>query len=392
MKQWVFFGVLLVTGGWLSTAAADVICLKNENIIEGIILQETDEGIELEVFPESKITFSKEDVAFVKRWEEEKNLTLRKKWLDDQKEREEAERARQEFEREQRAKGLVKYGGKWIPEAEKERLEAGRYIEETLSRKEDEGAIVERRTRTELARTLLAQEEWHYRETEHFVVYYQDLEQAKVVSDRAEYHYEKIFYDLTYEEAGEWKEKCEVFILPNQDKWRKYVERAGKEYAFIGGFVSRSGEKEIYLCAISLPYLSVSFPHELTHLIFYEFAEGADIPLWLNEGLAIYESGIIGYDDKTLQQRIKEVSYIPLKEMLNMQDYPRGKEEMELFYAQAQKAVEFLLTQYGRRKFGQFCRALIAGKPFAGGLRLVYEEQFKDTLEFEQAWIKYILK
>ncbi|MFH1245866.1 MAG: hypothetical protein V1662_05200, partial [Candidatus Omnitrophota bacterium] len=351
MKKRIFFWGVVIAGGWLNVAEADIIGLKNGNIIEGVILRETEKSIELEVFPESTITFGGEDIAFIKKWEDNKNQTLREKWLADQQQREEAELARQEFEREQRAKGLVKYDGKWIPEAEKERLEASEYIENTLSRKEDTGAIVERENRTELARSLLAQEEWRYKETEHFIIYYQELAQAKVVADRAEYYYEKIFYDLTYEEAGEWEEKCEVFIIPNQDKWRKYAGSAGKEFASIGGFVSRSGEKEIYLCSISLPYLSVSFPHELTHLIFYEFAEGRNIPLWLNEGLAIYESGIVGYDDKMLQQRVVAVSYIPIKEMLNMRDYPANREEMELFYAQSQKAVGLLLTQYGRKKF-----------------------------------------
>ncbi|MFH1245305.1 MAG: hypothetical protein V1662_02370, partial [Candidatus Omnitrophota bacterium] len=86
------------------------------------------------------------------------------------------------------------------------------------------------------------------------------------------------------------------------------------------------------------------------------------------------------------------VSYIPIKEMLNMRDYPANREEMELFYAQSQKAVGLLLTQYGRKKFAQFCLFLIAGKTFDESLSLVYEGRFKDTSAFEQVWIKYILK
>jgi hypothetical protein len=377
----------------LDTVSADVVCLKNGNIIEGIILKDTDKILELEVFLNAKITFTSQDIAYVKRWDDVKNKALKDKWLREKKEREEAERARQEFEAQQRAKGLVKYRGEWITQSEAEKIKTREYVEEALKKRVDGEKIVDSgRKRTDVASVLLVKGNWKNRQTEHFIVYYEDIMQSKLVADRAEYFYEKIIYDLNYEKLIYWPEKCEIFIIPSEEKWQEYMQEFVKRFDHIGGFVPRTGEKEIYLCAISLPYLSITFPHELTHLIFYEFAKGEYIPLWLNEGLAMYESGLIGYADELLHKKVKETKHIPLQELVEMKNYPATKEEMETFYAQAEKTVEFLITQHGRRKFSRFCQFLISGQKFTRALNLVYGDKYYNIDEFKRAWIQYVLK
>jgi len=375
-------------------AGADMLCLKNGNIIEGIIVEETDELLQLEVFLGAKISFTKQDVAYTKEWNAEENQDLREKWLKDREEREEAELTRQEFEAQQRNKGLVKYQGKWVPKTEKDMLKTREYIDEVLQSKIKRGEIVESKTkrRTEIARSLLAKGNWHYRQTEHFIIYYEDVIQSKIVADRSEYYYEKITYDLNYEKSIYWPDKCEIFIIPNEQKWQEYMQEFLERFDHIGGFVPRTGEKEIYLCAISLPYLSVSFPHELTHLIFREFAQGEHIPLWLNEGLAIYESGLIGYADEMLRDKVKSAKHIPIKKLVVMRDYPSVQEETELFYAQAEKITEFLITQHGRKQFSRFCQLLVSGRTFVESLDLVYGNKYYSQDEFRRAWIKYVLR
>ena len=379
---------------WAGAAGADVICLTNGNIIEGIVVRDTGKVLEMEVFLGAKITFTQQDVAYVKRWDDAENQALREKWLEDRKEREQAELTRQRFEVEQKAKGLVKYRGKWISEEKKDEVKVREYIDEVLMAKIQRGEIAEskRKGRTDIARALLARGNWRYRQTQHFIVYYEDVIQSKIVADRAEYYYEKIAYDLNYEKTIYWPDKCEVFIVPTEEKWQQYMSDLVQRFDHVGGFVPRTGEKEIYLCALSLPYLSVTFPHELTHLIFGEFARGGNIPLWLNEGLAIYESGLIGYADEMLRDKVKEAKHIPLKEMVEMRDYPETKEGMELYYAQAEKTVEFLITQHGRRKFSRLCQLLISGRAFVQSLDLVYGDKYYSQDEFRRSWIKYVLK
>ena len=394
MKKLLFWMVVLGISCWVSLARADIVALKNGNVIEGIIVKETDEILEVEVFLGAKITFAKQDIAYLKKWNEQANQGLREKWLKDKEERKKAELARQEFEAKQRARGLVKYQGEWIPETEKNRLKTRGYIDDVLRKKEEQGGIIEsgRKERTEIARALLAKGSWRNRQTEHFIVYYEDIIQSKIVADRAEYYYEKISYDLDYEKTIYWPEKCEVFIVPSEEKWQEYMEEFVQRFDHIGGFVPRTGEKEIYLCALSLPYLSVTFPHELTHLIFQGFAKAEEIPLWLNEGLAIYESGLIGYADEMLRDKVKEAEHIPIKEMVEMKDYPQTREGMKLYYAQAEKIVEFLITQHGRKKFSRFCQLLISAQSFAEALDFVYGGKYYNQDEFNHAWIKYVLR
>ncbi len=394
LRRIILLAILVVIISPADVAFADIICLNNGNIIEGIIAQDTEKSLEVEVFLNARITFAKRDIAYVKEGTEKENQALRKKWLEDKKEREEAERIRQEFEAQQQAKGLVKYQDKWISESEKDKLKTKEFIDTALREKIERGEIVKSdgRKRSEIARSILARGSWHYRQSEHFIVYYEDVIQSKIVADRAEYHYEKIIYDLDYDQTIYWPEKCEVFIIPDKAKWQEYMQEFVERYDHIGGFVPQAEQKEIYLCALSLPYLSVTFPHELTHLIFADFAKGESIPLWLNEGLAIYESGLIGYADEKLRDKLKKAEHIPIRELVRTKDYPSTKEEMELFYSQAEKIVEFLITQHGRKKFSRFCRLSISGQPFERAINFVYGDKYYSDDDFKQAWIRYVMR
>ena len=263
MKKIVFFAIILGIISWSLAAQADVVCLKNGNILEGVVVRETDKIVELEVFLGAKITFTEQDIAYVKKWDAEKNEALRKKWLGDREERERAELDRQQFEMGQKEKGLVKYRGQWIPQAEEDQLKTREYIDTVLREKIDRGEIVraERRKRTEIARALLARGNWRYRQTEHFIIYYEDIMQSKIVAGRTEYHYEKIAYDLAYDQTIYWPQKCEVFIVPSKEKWQEYMQEFLQRFDHIGGFVPRTGEKKYfsahYLCLIfRLPFLT----------------------------------------------------------------------------------------------------------------------------------------
>ena len=375
-------------------AGADEVCLENGNVIKGIIIREDESILEIEVFLDARITFTMQDISYVKKWNRQQNIQLRQQWLKDREERKKAELKRQQFEAEQKSKGLVKYRGEWIPKAEQEKLSTMEYINQVLAAKIDRGEIPRSgsRGRSAIARSLLSQGTWKNRQTEHFIVYYEDLMQSKIVADRAEYYYEKIAYDLDYERKIYWPQKCEVFIIDGKEKWREYMQQHLRRFDHVGGFVPATSEKEIYLCALSLPYLSVTFPHELTHLIFREFAQGEPIPLWLNEGLAIYESGLIGYADELLRNKVKEAAHIPLKQFVKMNNYPATREEVELFYAQSEKIVEFLITQYGRKSFSQLCRMLISDKSFEQALRTAYADKYQNFDQFKRDWIKYVLR
>ncbi|MDP2921430.1 MAG: peptidase MA family metallohydrolase, partial [Candidatus Omnitrophota bacterium] len=246
--------------------------------------------------------------------------------------------------------------------------------------------------RSNIGKKLLAKGNWFLRESKHFSIFYRDLNQAKIISDKAEYYFEKIIYDLGYEKDLKWDKKCQVFIVENTEKWRDFLKSIGFNTELIGGFVPNYGETEMFLCAISDGYLAVTFPHELTHLIFKEVAGKNVIPLWLNEGLANYEASLTSVSGELLTKSIKQGTHILLGDLLRMTAYPEGKEARELFYAQSEKLVEFLITQYGREKFRKFCDLILKDKSFKDAVSGVYAKDFKDIEDFNIKLVEYIVK
>jgi len=373
---------------------SDTIYLKNGNRLRGIITKETDKSIELKINPGAKVTFSKDDIKSIEKESEDQAAKLEKEWNIEKNKTDVKEITKDIFEEEQLKKGLVKYKNEWISVEEKERLQAA-----SLAKDADKGSG-ERRfslkddniVRSNIAKKLLSKGNWFSRESEHFYIFYRDLGQAKIVGDKAEYYFEKVIYDLGYEKDLKWDKKCQVFIVEGVDKWKDFLKSIGFNADLIGGFVPNYAEKEMFLCAISEGYLALTFPHELTHLIFKEVAGKNTIPLWLNEGLANYEANLTSISNELLTKSIKQGTHILLGDLLRISTYPEGKDARELFYAQSEKLVEFLITQYGREKFRKFCSLILKDKPFKDAIANVYSKDFKDIEDFNIKLVEYIVK
>ncbi|MDO8603150.1 MAG: peptidase MA family metallohydrolase [Candidatus Omnitrophota bacterium] len=373
---------------------ADIVYLKNGNRLRGIVTKETEKSVELKINPGAKVTFSKDDVKSIDKETEEQRARLEEEWDAGRNKAEVKEITKDVFEEEQLKKGLVKYNEKWVSPEERERLQVANLArdadkdsrERRFSLKEDN--IV----RSDIAKKLLSRGNWFLRESEHFSVFYRDLAQAKIVGDKAEYYFEKILYDIGREKDLKWDRKCQVFIVENPDKWKVFLKSIGFNADLIGGFVPNYGEKEMFLCAISEGYLALTFPHELTHLIFKEIAGKNTIPLWLNEGLANYEANLTSISNELLMKNIKQGTHILLGDLLRISAYPEGKESRELFYAQSEKLVEFLITQCGREKFKKFCDLLLKDKSFKEAVFSIYAKDFKDIEDFNIKLVEYIVK
>jgi hypothetical protein len=373
---------------------ADTIYLKNGNRLRGIITKETDKSVELKINPGAKVTFSKDDVSSIEAESEQQRAKIEEEWNIGINKAVVKEIEKDVFEEEQLKKGLVQYKDKWVSAEEKERLQAA-----NLARDVDKG-MQERRfslkddnvARSPIAKKLLTKGNWFSRESEHFYIFYRDLIHAKIVGDKAEYYFEKIIYDLGYEKDLKWDKKCHVFIVESVDKWKDFLKNIGFNADLIGGFVPNYGQKEMFLCAISEGYLALTFVHELTHLIFKDVAGKNVIPLWLNEGLANYEASLTSISDEVLRKNMQQGTHILLGDLLRIASYPEGKETRELFYAQSEKLVEFLITQYGRQKFRKFCDLILRDKSFKDTISIVYNKEFKDIEDFNIKLVEYIVK
>jgi len=384
-----FFVVICLSLFSSSFLYADTIHLKNGNKVEGIITKEDEESIQIKINIGATVAFLKEDIKSIERDSGDAHDEMKKSWED-----EKAERKVADVDIEKNIeKGLVEYEGKWVTSEERERLQAVN-IAGDVKKEEKKRRFSfdeDKEKRSDFATNLLKKGKWFLKETEHFSIFYTDLAQAKIVSDKAEYYFEKIAYDLGYEDQMKWKAKCQVYIVESVDKWKPFLKKIGFNPELVGGFVPNFKEREMFLCVLSDGYLAVTFPHELTHLIFKDIAGKSTIPLWLNEGLANYEASVTSVSNELLVKYIKRGSHILLGDLLRM-SYPEGKKMRELFYAQSEKLVEFLITQHGRKKFRRFCDLILKDRSFKDSLFSSYKEDFEDIEDFNIQLIEYIVK
>jgi len=237
---------------------------------------------------------------------------------------------------------------------------------------------------------LLSEGAWKVRKSQHFVIYYQDPAQGKAVSDRAEYLLEKIVDDLRVRKAYDWEKRYTVFVVADESQWIRFLERLGIQPELTGGFTTGARTKEVFLHSISIPYLQLAFPHELTHIFLDEMAKGKEIPLWFNEGFANYEGGIIGVDEEFLVEAVQKGEHLPLTDFVTRKTYPDNIPQKKLFYTESTKLVEYLLNQYGRRPFGEFTEILLKTGDFEQALHTVYSGKIGNLARFETLWLRYI--
>lgn len=395
LKKIIFLKISILFLLFFTTFSfADTIYLKNGNKVSGIIVRENEDSVEVKINVGAIVTFSKQDIERIEKSAERSRAKMEDVWKAKKAKRKVTQVEKDDYIKEQIEKGLIEHDGEWITSDEREKLQAvniardsGRHRrEKRFSSKSD------RKKRSSFSKKLLDKGNWLVRETMHFSIFYRDLSQAKIVSDKAEYYFEKITYDLDYEDEIKWDKKCQVYIVENVVKWRDFLKDIGFSAELVGGFVPNYGEKEMFLCALSDGYLALTFPHELTHLIFSDIAGKSTIPLWLNEGLANYEANVTSVSNKLLIKYIKQGRHILLGDLLRMTAYPGGKNMRELFYAQSEKLVEFFITQYGRKRFREFCELILKDKSFRESLSSVYKGDIEDLEDFNIKLVEYIVR
>ena len=373
---------------------ADSVYLKKGNKVSGIITKEGKDSIEIKINIGATVTFSREDIDKIEKDSDTEHVGMEDRWKDEKAKREVGDITEDVFKEEQEQKGLVEYKGKWVTPEERERMQAASIVgglkksekERRFSLGDDKGK------KSDFAKKLLDKGKWFVKDTEHFSIFYTDVAQSKIVGDKAEYYFEKIAYDLGYENGVDWKEKCQVYIVESVDEWKDFLKDIGFNAELVGGFVPNYKEKEMFLCTLSDAYLALTFPHELTHLIFRDIAGKSTVPMWLNEGLANYEANVTSISNDFLIKQIKHGRHILLGDLLRMSRYPEGKKMRELFYAQSEKLVEFLITQHGRGKFRGFCDLILRDKSFSESLFTAYKGDFQDIEDFNIKLVEYIVK
>jgi len=126
--------------------------------------------------------------------------------------------------------------------------------------------------------------------------------------------------------------------------------------------------------------------HEMTHILVARASGGAaNVPLWLNEGLAEYGN----LDQTVTYERFLEWAegtdrLIPLK---NLRSFPGDPNLTLVAYGQGRSAVEYMLEEFGNEKMRQLLAVLGGGQSIDGALQAVYGFGIDDL---EDQWREYI--
>jgi len=113
--------------------------------------------------------------------------------------------------------------------------------------------------------------------------------------------------------------------------------------------------------------------HELAHMVVYQaiFSPFGDIPVWLDEGLAVYTEGELRSDFRShLDDAISEDELISVRSLAS--SFPTDPDEARLSYAESYSLVVFLLDNYGQGKILELLDVFKQGSGYDDALIQVY--------------------
>jgi hypothetical protein len=235
-------------------------------------------------------------------------------------------------------------------------------------------------------------------DTTHFLFYYhsQDKQVMKPLINDAEELRNEIMKDLGFD----FKEKTKVYMAPSTKKYHEI--QPGVE---IPSWSAAVAYPSLRLIIIQSPRatknkhidLKKLFKHEFTHIALGKaFSKKEKIPMWLNEGLAMYESREWDLSRVSAMTRgVLTDSLIPLSEITDR--FPFEADKAELAYSESFYLISFLITKYGRENFHRFIKEYSGGKGLKELLIEVYgitweelEKKWKNYLKMRFSWLPIV--
>jgi hypothetical protein len=234
--------------------------------------------------------------------------------------------------------------------------------------------------------------------TPHFAFYFHpgDERLAGSLIERAEGMRREIVEDLGFDFKG----ITEVYLAPSPSKYQEIQPgpwvpswSAGVAYPSLNLIILKSPR------ALKRGHIDLEkvLKHELTHIAVGRAFEGRDeVPRWLDEGLAMYESREWDLSRvSAITRAVLTDSLIPLSQITDR--FPHEVTKAELAYVQSFYLVSFLVSKYGKDRFHRFIMEYGSGTGLGKVLEKVYslrwdefEERWKDYLRLRFSWIPLI--
>jgi len=236
------------------------------------------------------------------------------------------------------------------------------------------------------------QDSWQKMRGQDFIIYYRtDVPDdfVQTTMDTAEEEFKRVTDNLGITNNQSWAMKDQIKIYIYSDKI-DYVKNGGQAGWSHG--VAFAKAKTVKLYPDASGFFDSLLPHELGHIIFRDYiGYTADIPLWFEEGVAIYQEKAkrLG-SNETVKDTIQNGQFIPLSQLTGMRLYKNTNDQVvDLFYAESASAVYYMITELGEQEFYLFCNELKSGTPFLEALHKVYL-RFNTIDDVNQAWVDYL--
>ena len=153
---------------------------------------------------------------------------------------------------------------------------------------------------------------------------------------------------------------------------------------------TRHGIIAIGIAQNQLEWGKRAMTHELTHLVIHQltFNPYNDLPTWLDEGLAMYNEGLLSPQFTTLLSKaIDEDSLISVRSLAS--PFSAYAEQSILAYAQSYSLAEFLINNYGSDNMLELLSTFRQGSNYDEALEKVYGF---DMDGLNTLWLDYVTK
>jgi hypothetical protein len=229
---------------------------------------------------------------------------------------------------------------------------------------------------------------WQIYPTEHFEIYfYPEIEpHLERMASYAESAYQRISSELKYDLA----EKVPLILFQTSAEFQEQNVIPGAAQENVGAFAEPIRRRIVMPMDEPPDLLYRLIVHELTHQFEFDIIPTSlirrDMPLWINEGLSDYMTGV--WDPKDLQtvRDAAVTDIVPKVSKLN--DYGNYSNP-RMIYNLGHAVFEFIEAKWGKEGLRQYLFAL--RKSVIGTGEDAYEEAFKlKAEEFDQQFEKYL--
>jgi hypothetical protein len=217
---------------------------------------------------------------------------------------------------------------------------------------------------TERADTTYLDErfDWHTRDFPAVeVLYYGSDDVATQVAESAQTGLDRVFKLL----GGSSDEKIRIVVYRTRDDMLPALLDRGEAYeARLTTLGARVARNIVIVLADQGPERGLSnvLAHELAHIALHlRFQEDyVDAPLWLDEGLAMYNEGPLSADDqRLLQDTLRNDRALSLRSLTS---FPGQTDLVPVAYAESRDVVAFLLDTYGQDRLRQLVEGIGQGQ------------------------------